>query len=191
MAEIAPAPPRRRDVRAWAISLTLALTLLGGWVLERWINRGTEGMAPAQHVAQKRRDEVDARFKQGVVMLHAKQFDHAMTAFHRVLELAPEMPEAHVNMGFALIGQRKYKAALDFFNSATELNPNQINAYFGMAESYEGLQDYRGAVEAMETFLHRAKPDDPFRRRAESAVWEWRERLRTAQPEARAPPAAR
>jgi hypothetical protein len=47
-----------------------------------------------------------------------------------------------------------------------------------MAEAYEGLGDYRGALEAMEAWLHRAKADDPFRRRAESAVWEWRDRLR-------------
>jgi tetratricopeptide (TPR) repeat protein len=97
-----------------------------------------------------------------------------------VLQLAPKMPEAHVNMGFALLGQKRYQEALVYFDSATELNRNQLNAYFGMAEAQEGLGDYRAALEAMEAWLHRAKPDDPFRRRAESAVWEWREKLAKA-----------
>ena len=165
------------DVRIPALIATVLLVVGGGYLLDRWINDGGRSDLKA-HVDQKRRDEIDKRFKQGVLMLHAKQYEHAMTAFHRVLELAPTMPEAHVNMGFAMIGQKRYKEALQFFDGATELNRNQINAYYGMAEAYEGLGDYRGALEAMEAWLHRAKADDPFRRRAESAVWEWRERLR-------------
>lgn len=170
-------PVRKRpDVRIVALVLTLLLVVGGGYLLDRWINGG--GTADiATHVDQKRKQEIDQRFTQGVVMLHAKQYDHAMTAFHRVLQLAPTMPEAHVNMGFALLGQKRYKEALDFFDGATSLNPNQLNAYYGMAEAFEGVGDYRGALEAMEAWLHRAKPDDPFRRRAEAAVWEWRDKI--------------
>jgi tetratricopeptide (TPR) repeat protein len=167
----------KRDLRIVALVLTVLLVLGGGYLLDRWING--DGKPDLQaHVDEKRRDEIDARFKQGVIMLHAKQYDHAVTAFHRVLQLAPKMPEAHVNMGFALLGQKRYKEALAFFDGATELNRNQLNAYFGMAEAYEGLGDIRGALESMEAWLHRAKSDDPFRRRAEAAVWEWREHLK-------------
>lgn len=171
-------PARRgRDARIVGLVATLLLVVGGGYFLDRWINGDGRPDIKA-HVDEKRRDEIDARFKQGVLMLHAKQYDHAATAFHRVLQLAPAMPEAYVNMGFALLGQKRYKEALDFFDGATDLNRNQLNAYFGMAEAYEGLGDFRGALESMEAWLHRAKPDDPFRRRAEAAVWEWRERLR-------------
>jgi tetratricopeptide (TPR) repeat protein len=177
MAESAVTSSRRRqDIRAAGLILTLLLVVGGGVLLDRWIN-GSDQFDRKGHSEQKRLEEVDTRFKQGVVMLHAKQYEHAMTAFHRVLQLVPAMPEAHVNMGFALLGQKRYKEALDFFDSATTINPNQLNAYYGMAESYEGLGDYRGALESMEAWLHRAKPDDPFRRRGEAAVWEWRDRL--------------
>jgi tetratricopeptide (TPR) repeat protein len=177
MAEATASPRRARDPRILALVVTVLLVVGGGYLLDRWINDGDRADLKA-HVDQKRREEIDLRFKQGVVMLHAKQYEHAMTAFHRVLQLSPTMPEAHVNIGFALIGQKRYKEALQFFDGATELNRNQLNAYYGMAEAYEGLGDYRGALEAMEAWLHRAKADDPFRRRAESAVWEWRDRLR-------------
>ncbi len=170
-----------RDLRVLGLVVTVALVVGGGYLLDRWINSADRPDLKA-HVDAKRKEEIDLRFKQGVIMLHSKQYDHAMTAFHRVLQLAPKMPEAHVNMGFAMLGQKRYKEALDFFDGATELNRNQLNAYYGMAEAYEGLGDYRGALEAMEAWLHRAKPDDPFRRHGEAAVWEWRERLKKDAP---------
>lgn len=170
-------PGRRPDPRILGVVLMVTLVAGGGYLLDRWINGGGRADLKA-HVDQKRREEIDIRFKQGVIMLHAKQPEHAMTAFYRVLELAPKMPEAHVNMGFALLAQKRYKEALVYFDNATELNRNQLNAYFGMAEAQEGLGNYQGALEAMEAWLHRAAADDPFRRRAEAAVWEWRERLK-------------
>lgn len=181
MAETTLPVRKRPDVRIIALIVTVLVVVGGGYLLDRWIN-GSSQADLKSHVDQKRKEEIDARFQQGVVMLHAKQYEHAITAFHRVLQLAPMMPEAHVNMGFALLGQKRYKEALDFFDGASSLNPNQMNAYYGMAEAFEGLGDYRGALEAMEAWLHRAKPDDPFRRRAEAAVWEWRERIARSAP---------
>lgn len=185
MAESMLSGGRGRDLRIVGLVVTVALVAGGGYLLDRWINDSGKPDLKA-HVDEKRKEEIDLRFKQGVIMLHAKQYDHAVTAFHRVLQLAPKMPEAHANMGFAMLGQKHYKEALDFFDGATELNRNQLNAYYGMAEAYEGLGDYRGALESMEAWLHRAKPDDPFRRRAEAGVWEWREKLaKDAKPAAK------
>lgn len=165
-----------RDRRWLAVLVTVASVALGGLGLNLWNERSTRSAAEA-HAENALKAEVDLRFQQGVVMLHAREYEHAMTAFHRVLQLAPTMPEAHVNAGFALIGQRRYKEALAFFDSATELRKEQANAYYGMAIALEGLEDLRGALAAMEAFLHRAKADDPYRRKAESAVWEWRAQL--------------
>lgn len=132
------------------------------------------------HARSKKKEEIQRRFNEGVVMLHAKQYDHAMTAFHRVLQLDPKMPEAHVNMGFALLGSGNPKAAADFFDTATILRPDQINAYFGLGEALDALGDKLGALQAMETYLHRAPPADPFRVKAEAAVWELRAALSAA-----------
>ena len=186
MAEPSTIAARRgRDLRVVGLVVTVLLVAGGGYLLDRWINDSGEPGLKA-HVDQKRKEEIDIRFKQGVIMLHAKEYEHAMTAFSRVLDLAQGMPEAHANMGFAMLGQKRYREALDFFDRATEINRNQLNAYFGMAEAQEGLGNYRGALEAMEAWLHRAKPDDPFRRRAEAGVWEWRDKLaRDAKPAAK------
>lgn len=122
--------------------------------------------------------ELDVRFKQGVSMLHAKRYEHAATAFNRVLTLSPAMPEAHVNMGFALIGMEKFSAAKNYFNQAITIKANQVNAYYGLAVALEGLNDLIGAIGAMESYIHLAREGDRYRTRAQAALWEWREAVK-------------
>lgn len=163
---------RRPDRRLFAIGLTVVAVAAGGWALQRWNSDAQP--STRSHAEEQLRAEVATRFQQGVIMLHAKEYDHAMTAFHRVLQLAPDLPEGHVNIGFALLGLRRHQEARAFFESATDLRPRQANAYYGLAVALEGLGDRPGALGAMETYLHLAKADDPYRRKAEAAIWEWR-----------------
>ncbi|HRD96173.1 MAG TPA: hypothetical protein PLA97_07220, partial [Rubrivivax sp.] len=46
---------------------------------------------PQAHASQARAAEVRSRFDAAVLMLHARQFEHAVTALHRVLELEPRL----------------------------------------------------------------------------------------------------
>ena len=174
----------RKDARPRAIALTAGVVAAGGLLLAGMpAEVGRQDIDRArEHVRQKQRQEIDARFTQGVTMLHARHYDHALTAFHRVLELAPDMPEAHVNTGFALIGLRRFAAARDFFDSATNLRRGQVNAYYGLAMSLEGLGDLPGALGAMRTYVHLAGSDDPYRRKAEAALWEWESALKAKPP---------
>lgn len=169
--------PAGGDVRYRAVAISCCLVLAGGALLEWLPSMPAAAPTSAGHVAEKQRAEIELRFAQGVVMLHAKEYDHALTAFHRVIELAPQMPEAYVNTGYALLGLQRYAAARDFFDAATSLRTNQINGYYGLALALDGLGDTFGAMQAMETYLHRAPKGDPYRRKAESAVWEWRAQL--------------
>jgi len=130
---------------------------------------------PNQHARQAKKAEIDIRFAQAVMMLHSKQYDNAIKALHRVLELAPRMPEAHVNMGYAFLGGGDAKTARDFFASAIELNLNQLNAYYGLAESSEALGDMETALGAMRTYVHLSPKDDPYIVKARAALWEWQE----------------
>lgn len=131
---------------------------------------------PHGHVVATRSAEVSARFGQAVTMLHAKRYEHAVTALHRVLELAPRMPEAHANMGFALLGLGRPAAARDFFASAIDLRAGQANAYYGLGVALEALGDLPGATGAMRSYVHLAPADDPHLRRARAALWEWEAR---------------
>lgn len=169
----------RDKSRASLWLLTALLVILGGLMLadfsDRLSRQPSVKEAQAIHSMQKINAEVGERFRQGVVMLHAKRYEEAITAFHRVIQLAPTMPEAHANMGYALLGLQRYEAARDFFEGAIAIRTNQVNAYYGLAVALEGLHDRPGALGAMRTYVHLASADDPYRRKAESAIWEWDE----------------
>lgn len=181
---------RRRDRRLAAIVLTAVAVLLGGmWIGSLGPTHAPTSLSgtaasvdprrePDAHAASARAAEVRRRFDAAVLMLHAKQFEPAAAALHRVLELAPQMPEAHVNMGFALLGLQRPKAARDFFESATALRAGQANAYYGLALANEAAGDLELALGAMRSYLHLARhEDDAHLRRARAALWEWETKL--------------
>lgn len=117
--------------------------------------------------------ELHQRFQQAAVMLHAGQFLYALEAVERVLDLAPDMPEGHVNAGFALLGLAHAERARHHFEFAVNLRPTQVNAYYGLALALESLGDLDGALGAMRTYVHLADDRDQFQRRAWAAIWEW------------------
>ena len=184
---VAPAPDR---ATAWLSLLLIAgiIALLGALsrspelasLETHTTSRADPAKDPRGHAAAARAEEIDKRFQQAVMMLHAGQYDYAITALHRVIALAPRMPEAYVNMGYALLGLKRYAAARDFFQTAIDLRPYQANAYWGLAASLEGLNDLPGALGAMRAYIH-LSPSDPksdnYVRRARAAIWEWENTL--------------
>lgn len=191
-----PRGDRRRDRRWAALAFTVAAVLAGGWWLDRpaapaaavpappaAVSTAAVSGGPSAAPAGPHDAEIRRRFDQAVVMLHAKQYAHAATALHRLLAIAPRLPEAHVNMGYALLGLQRPKAARDFFDSATALQPGQANAYYGLALAWEASGDLAMATGAMRSYLHLARDERPEHlRRARAALWEWEQ--------ARAPAAA-
>lgn len=178
---------RRIDRRPLAISLTVSMIIAVGMIVSLIPSSGFRQtnlkavridpkLDPTEHARQAKATEIAQRFQQAVAMLHVKQYEHAATALHRVLELDPTLVEAHVNMGYAMIGLERYKVALDFFESATQLRPMQANAYYGMAIALEGMNDIPGAIGAMRAYIHLSRSDDPFVPKARSALWEWESR---------------
>ncbi len=170
----------RRDRRRAGALLTLGLVLLGGvWLDQRPVLPAppAEPEAAAAAPAEPRQDEVTERFQQAVVMLHAKQYEHAATALDRVLTLDPKLPEAHVNMGFAMHGLGRNAQARRFFEGAIDLRPQLANAYYGLALAWEAEGDIAMATGAMRTYLHLARDERPEHlSRARAALWEWESR---------------
>lgn len=196
---------QRKDVRGLAVLVVAGGLIIGGlgfglppktWLTGagrlafgdlaqvRLIGRSVK----ADHLRRAKLRELDLRFKQGVAMLHAGQYEFAVTAFTRVLEVDPAVPEAHVNLGFALLGLSEYKDALASFERALELRERQLNAYYGMALALDGLSNYGGAAAALQTYLHLAPKDDPFYPRAQARFAEVQQRF-MEQRAAATPPA--
>lgn len=112
-------------------------------------------------------------FRAGVKALQQGDAHAAAVAFEQATTINPASSDAFVNLGFSFVELNSWLEAETCFERAMILNPNQANAYFGLAESFEGQGRIGAAREAMRAFLRFAAPDDPFRRRAESALWEW------------------
>jgi len=169
----------RVDKRRTVIPLLAVATLVLGLALSR-LSGVDEETAAGEPVAGDAMAAMPAearlahqRFQQAVVLLQHREYEAAMQGFHEVLKFAPEMPEAHVNMGFALLGLKEFAAARSFFETASSLRPAQANAYYGFAVASEGLGDLAQARTAMRVYLHVADDSDPYRRKAEAAIWEW------------------
>ena len=179
---------RRLDRRRVVIPAVLVGTLALGFAAQR-LGQDLADRRPAvadPHIRSavvRQRDDaaLHQSFQQAVALLQSGRYEFAVKGFHDVLRVAPEMPEAHVNMGFALLGLEKYAEARDFFEAATSLRPAQVNAYYGNAIAQEGLGELRQAVALMRTFAHLVDDNDPFRRKAEAAIWEWEAALADAE----------
>lgn len=154
-----------------------ALALVAAMTAVTEVTKPPEQVSRLDHQRQMQQAELRQRFDQAIVMLHARQYDHAVTALERVLALAPNLPEAKVNMGFALLGLQRAQEARAFFLAAIDLRPQQANAYYGLAMAEEQRQDYEAALGGMRSYLHLAPADDAHRVRARAALWEWEEKL--------------
>jgi Flp pilus assembly protein TadD len=165
--------------RRWRVLLIVVLAVVAGGGLVTGLPERARHLATPQKMALPEAampaysGELHERFQQAAVMLHAGQNEYALTALQRVLELAPQMPEAHVNAGFALVELGQPALAADHFQTAIELRPGQANAYYGLALVYESVGDLASALGAMRTYAHLSSPDAPHRRRALAAIWEW------------------
>ena len=121
-----------------------------------------------------RQAELEREFARGVALLQQHDAAGAAAALHRVLRVAPQLPEAHVNLGYAMLDLGRAKEARVAFDQATTLRPMQANAYYGLALAHEALGERDAATGAMRSYLHLAREASPEHlRRARAALWEW------------------
>ena len=167
------ASARRVDRRTVGFLLTCALVLAGGL--------GVAGLSPLHQAEPEPAaavSETQRHFDAAVLLLHARRFDDARVLLQRVIELEPDLPEAHANLGFALLGAQQPQAARDAFGRAIALRPAQANAYYGLALAQESLGDLELALGAMRSYLHLGRGEsEDHQRRARAALWEWEAQL--------------
>lgn len=182
---------KRKDL-LWLVVLLVAGGVVGGGYFLAGIWPSDTVPAAAETAARAPVDQIfDSRFKAGIAKLRSGQPALAASMFRIAAKRQPHIPEVHVNLGFTLLDLGNPKAAESAFRRGINLRGGQVNAYYGLAESLEIQGRLDEALGAMRTYIHLTPEEDPFRRRAMSAVWEWRDRMAQKQTDGRGktPPA--
>ena len=175
---------KRRVFRVPSLGAAIAALavgiLLAGLLLERLTPDGPATArvdSPVETAGTAGDPDFDGLFRAGVARLREGQPHAAVKAFEEARQRQPHVPEVHVNLGFAYAALGVPDAARQAFERAIDLRPEQANAYFGLAEASERLGDLETALGAMRSYIHLTPEDDPYRRRAMAAVWEWQSAL--------------
>jgi thiol-disulfide isomerase/thioredoxin len=137
------------------------------------VETGAEPAAQAEPAPVTQPMTFDEAFAAGIEHFRKGDAHSAARAFEAARSANPHAPNVYVNLGFAYLEMGQLAASRTVFEKASSIAPGQANAYYGLAEVLEALGDIQGAIGAMRTFVHLAPDNDPFRRRAMSALWEW------------------
>jgi tetratricopeptide (TPR) repeat protein len=85
------------------------------------------------------------------------QYQAAADSANKVVEAAPQMPQAHIVLGKSLCGLGRKSEAMAQFKTASDLDPSAAEAWYGLAVLSEDSQDRPTAIRYLETAV--ACPD--------------------------------
>ena len=171
-----------KNSRHVKVSLLLLIAIISfGWLLNEWMTKPQAITVPLNSIESSKNNQLDRTFTTAVRHMQQGEYEQAVNLWHQILLNNAAIPEVKVNMGFSLFELGRYETARDFFIAAMQQNAFQANAYYGLAITSEKMGDLEGAMGAMKSYIHLAqnKEDQPFIRKARSAVWEWESQLQS------------
>lgn len=163
--------PRRAHIFVAASVLLIILTV--GLVLEFLPGSGPEIATVAPQASTKAATPFGQAFSRGIEAMRLGDAHAAAVAFDEARAINPHIAEAHINLGYAYLAMKRSQEAATAFDRALTIDPKKINAYYGLGAALDATGDRKGAIGAMRTFVHLTPKDDPFQRKALSALWEW------------------
>jgi hypothetical protein len=78
-------------------------------------------------------------YNRGKALLTTKEWALSIGDFQRVIDIHPEIHQAHLNMGIAYYNLKLTDKALDAFNMSIDINPDNAPSYFGRAMALKRL----------------------------------------------------
>jgi len=90
----------------------------------------------------------DIFFAKGFVLGELKEYDQAIEANQKALEINPKHDKAYNNMGRAYDRKGEYDQAIEAYQKAVEINPKKDGAYNNMGIAYGNKKEYDKEIEA-------------------------------------------
>ena len=84
----------------------------------------------------------------GSAYFDKKEYDNAIEAYQKAVEINPKDDEAYNNMGSAYNHKKEYDNAIEAYQKAVEINPKRDEAYYNIGVAYGKKQEYDNAIEA-------------------------------------------
>ncbi len=101
----------------------------------------------------------EQEYGRGIAARTAKDWQAAVGAFRKAVDLRPAYPEAWNELGYALRNQGRYADSINAYDQALRLRPNFPEALEYLGEAYVKL----GRVDDARQILERLKPLDAGR----------------------------
>ena len=90
-----------------------------------------------QHEVETQPQDANTYFDRGNVYQSKGDYDHAIEAFNKAIEIKQDYAEAYTNRGVAYHSQGSYDLAIRDYDKALELNPSYAEAYFNRGGAYK------------------------------------------------------
>lgn len=129
--------------------LFLRVVLAGVMVL------GWGGTAPMAQVTA----ESGEHHRQGLVLYKQRQYEEALEAFQKAVELDPSNAQALFGMGLCYKSLRQYDRAITAYEKALEINPSYTKVHSALGEVWSVKGQY---AEAENSYLHAIQSDSTF-----------------------------
>jgi len=100
-----------------------------------------QGAAPVGPSAEAGTGQAGRKYGQGLEAFQADDLETARTRFQEVIELQPDLPEAHAALAMVLLREEAYGEALAEANKVIELRPDDVTALKVQYEAYAGMDN--------------------------------------------------
>ena len=130
---------------------------------------------------ENKRSAEDARYR-GNEYMKAKEYDEAISAYTRAVELNESEPAAYCNRAMAYLRVKNYAKCIEDANKTLELEPDYVKAFHRRGKAYLACNKFELAIPDFQYILEK-NPDDQD---INACLMQAREKLRAKQEKAEA-----
>ena len=97
--------------------------------------------------------EAERLFRSGIWYGQRREWEKAIRAFKKVIELTPGSIEGQINLANAYFAQGQYEQALQYYERVLQVDPERRNAMFNLAQAQVALKQYDKSFQTLDRLV--------------------------------------